>query len=75
MIGGLGIDRHPDLSPEYFRHYCRIVHLAQDASGALIGQARQIGARLGLAFEHRFTGYGELGSRLGALAERKALTW
>lgn len=75
VIGGLGIDRHPELAQEYFRHYRKIVHLAQEPSGALIGQARQIASRLGLAFEHRVTGYGGLGSRLGALAERKALTW
>ena len=75
VIGGLGIDRHPELAQEYFRHYRKIVHLAQEPSGALIGQARQIASRLGLAFEHRVTGYGGLGSRLGALAERQALTW
>jgi hypothetical protein len=30
-------------------------------------RARQIAARFGFDFEYRFTGYGELGTRLAAL--------
>ena len=68
VIHGLGIDRHPELAETYFRNYRKVVYLSQARSGQLIEQARQIASRLGLAFEHRFTGYGELGARLAALA-------
>ena len=68
VIRGLGIDRHPELAQEYFRNYRKVVYFAQTRSAALLEQARQIASRLGLAFEHRFTGFGELGARLTALA-------
>jgi hypothetical protein len=67
VVRGLGIDRHPELAQEYFRNYRKVVYLAQIRSAALLEQARQIAADLGLAFEHRHTGYGELGAHLAAL--------
>lgn len=72
---GLGLDRHPDLAREYFRHYRRLVYLAQNPSEDAEPQAQRIAARLGLEFEYRFTGYGELGSRLGSLASREEPSW
>lgn len=75
VIAGLGIDRHPELAEEYFRNYRKVVYLAQERSGALLEQARQIAARLGLAFEQRLTGYGALAHNLATLAERGAQTW
>jgi hypothetical protein len=76
---GLGLDRHPELANEYFRHYRRLVYLAQTPAGSSSGsaeaQARQIAERLGLEFEYRFTGYGELGSRLSALASAEERSW
>jgi Protein of unknown function (DUF1638) len=73
VVRGLGIDRHPQLAQEYFRNYRKVVYLAQIRSAPLLEQARQIAANLGLAFEHRHTGYGELGAHLAALvtADRK----
>jgi hypothetical protein len=68
VVRGLGIDRHPQLAQEYFRNYRRVVYLAQTRSTALLAQAQQIAARLGLTFEHRHTGFGELGTALTALA-------
>jgi Protein of unknown function (DUF1638) len=68
VIRGLGIDRHPQLAQEYFRNYRKVVYLAQTRSTALLAQAQQIAAQLGLAFEHRHTGLGELGTRLTAVA-------
>lgn len=65
---GLGIDRYPQLAQEYFRHYRKVVYLAQIRSAALLEEARRIAAALGLAFEHRPTGFGELGTRLTLLA-------
>ncbi|HEX5461979.1 MAG TPA: DUF1638 domain-containing protein [Steroidobacteraceae bacterium] len=76
VVQGLGIDRHPQLAQEYFRNYRKVVYLAQMRSAALLEQARRIAADLGLTFEHRHTGYGELGAHLAALvAADRAPTW
>jgi hypothetical protein len=68
---GLGLDRHPELAQEYFRNYRKLVYLAQNPAPDAEQQAREIAARMGLEFEYKITGYGELGTRLAALAERK----
>ena len=64
VIEGLGIDRHPELRDEYFRNYQRLVYLAQSHSAELSAAARAAATRLGLAYEERYTGFGELGSGL-----------
>ncbi|HEX2791426.1 MAG TPA: DUF1638 domain-containing protein [Steroidobacteraceae bacterium] len=64
VIAGLAIDRHPELAGEYFRHYRRVLYLAQVTDAQLQQQARAIAARLGLAYEQRATGYGDLASGL-----------
>lgn len=56
VIEGLGLDRHPELLPLYFGNYRRLVYLAQTEDAALLAAARAAAERLGLAFEHRFTG-------------------
>jgi hypothetical protein len=61
---GLGLDRHPELLHDYFRHYTRIVYLAQVEDIALRRNAEAAAQKLGLAYEYRFTGYGELASEL-----------
>ena len=60
IIRGLGIDRHPELESMYFGNYRRLVHLAQTRDEALRSAARAAAERLGLVFEHRFTGHGDL---------------
>ena len=67
VIRGLGLDRHPELAQDYFRHYRKLVYLAQTRVPSAVERAKQIAERMGFAFEHRFTGYGELGERLSAL--------
>ena len=69
---GLGLDRHPELAREYFRNYRRLVYLAQSPSTEAVTRARQISEQMGLEFELRVTGYGELGSRLTALVQSQA---
>lgn len=64
IIEGLGIDRHPELQEMYFAHYTRLIYLAQTRDPALEAKAEAAAARLGLAFEVRHTGYGELESFL-----------
>jgi len=47
---GLGLDRHPELSREYFRHYRKLVYLAQNPAVQAETQAREIANRMGLEF-------------------------
>jgi hypothetical protein len=48
VLAGLGLDRHPELWPDYFGHYRRVVWLAQQRSARLDAQAAAIAARFGL---------------------------
>jgi hypothetical protein len=65
---GLGLDRHPELLPLYFGNYTKIVFLAQTRNEDLAKKAMEAARRLGLAYEYRFTGYGELERDLKARA-------
>ncbi|MBZ8133976.1 DUF1638 domain-containing protein [Afifella sp. IM 167] len=66
VIEPLGLDRHPELREDYFGHYRRLVYLAQNEDCALEAKARAAAERLGLAFEKRVTGYGDLAGFLKA---------
>ena len=61
----LGLDRHPELREAYFGNYTKLVYQAQIDDPALTEKAKSQAERLGLAFERRFTGYGDLASALG----------
>ena len=67
VIRGLGIDRHPELEALYFGNYRRLVYLSQIDDPGLLALARRAADRLGLAFEHRHTGYGELATSIAAI--------
>ncbi len=60
VIQGLGIDRHPELMALYFGNYRKLVYLAQLESPHNMADGQRAADRLGLAFEYRVTGYGEL---------------
>jgi hypothetical protein len=60
----LGLDRHPELAKDYFGHYEKIVYLAQTDDPELDKVAIRAAAMLGLAYEKRHTGYGDLDSAL-----------
>jgi hypothetical protein len=64
VIKGLGLDRHPDLLPLYFGNYSKVVYLSQLPDARLERRAKAAALRLGLAYEHRPTGYGELAAFL-----------
>jgi hypothetical protein len=68
VVRGLGLDRHPELLPSYFGNYRRLVYLAQTDDAALVARARAAADRLGLTFELRRTGFGELTSAIERLA-------
>jgi Protein of unknown function (DUF1638) len=74
VVRALGLDRHPELKSEYFRNYHRLMYLAQAEKPGSVERARAAASYLGLAFEYRFTGYGELGTRLRQVAGTQELS-
>ena len=60
----LGLHKHPALRDMYFGNYEKLVYQAQTDDPALTAKAKDCAARLGLAFERRFTGYGDLATSL-----------
>ncbi|WP_170399243.1 DUF1638 domain-containing protein [Ruegeria arenilitoris] len=67
----LGLDRHPELRDMYFGNYTKLVYQAQIDDPDLTARARDCAERMGLEFERRFTGYGDLESTLTDWATRK----
>jgi hypothetical protein len=65
---GLGLDRHPELIEMMFGHYDRLVYLAQTDDRSLDQAALRAALALGLRFERRFTGYGDLAATLARAA-------
>ena len=66
----MGLDRHPELRDMIFGNYTKLVYQAQTDSPALRDKARACAERLGLDYEYRFTGYGDLARVLAARAGR-----
>jgi uncharacterized protein DUF1638 len=66
----LGLDRHPELREMYFGNYTKLVYLAQTDDPELSARARDCATRLGLQFERRATGYGDLAPILRRWANR-----
>jgi Protein of unknown function (DUF1638) len=73
VIRGLGLDRHPDLLPQYFGNYRRLLYLAQTDDDDLRSRARAAAERLGLTYEEQRTGYGELVPSLTRFVEAGAV--
>lgn len=64
----MGFDRHPELIPMMFGNYTKLVYQAQTEDLELDTKARDCAARLGLTYERRYTGYGDLGRALARFA-------
>ncbi|WP_244447963.1 DUF1638 domain-containing protein [Neorhizobium vignae] len=60
VIEPLGLDRHPQLKDMYFGNYRKLVYLSQEEDKVLQEKARGAAEYLGLEYEYRFTGYGDL---------------
>lgn len=64
----MGLDRHPELRDMYFGNYEKLVYQAQTDDPALDEKARSCALRLGLDYERRYTGYGDLAGALARLS-------
>lgn len=60
VIEPLKLDRHPELRDMVFGNYTKVVYLAQTEDKHLQDKARWAADYLGLDYEYRFTGYGDL---------------
>jgi Protein of unknown function (DUF1638) len=69
VVRELGLDRWPELRDDYFRHYTRVVWLAQEPDPELRTLAEQAAERLGLPLTVVRTGTGALESALVDLLE------
>ncbi|RUW98483.1 DUF1638 domain-containing protein, partial [Mesorhizobium sp. M2A.F.Ca.ET.037.01.1.1] len=68
FIKPLGLDRHPELIKDYFGNYGKLIYLAQTDDPELDKVAEKAAVMLGLAYERRRTGYGDLTSELARVA-------
>ncbi len=67
VVRELGLDRHPELRDEYFRHYRRVLWLAQRPTPATAAAAERAAARIGLPLERRDVGNAGLERELEAV--------
>lgn len=70
----LGLDRHPELRDMYFGNYTKLVFLSQTDDADLVALSRSHADRLGLEFEHRPTGYGDLTTSIADWARKATNT-
>jgi hypothetical protein len=63
----MGLDRHPELRDMYFGNYEKLIYQAQTDDPALTAKAKTCADTLGLKFERRFIGYGDLDTALRRL--------
>ncbi|EBA17627.1 hypothetical protein RSK20926_17852 [Roseobacter sp. SK209-2-6] len=68
----MGLDKNPELRDMIFGNYTKLVYQSQLKDPALLDKARDCANRMGLEFEHRHTGYGELQSTLMDWGKPKA---
>jgi hypothetical protein len=71
VIQPLGLDRHPELWPDYFGHYTRLVWLAQEATRELDEAAAAIAGQFNLPLTRIDTGTSGLEAALAVLLEEQ----
>ncbi|MCF6322642.1 MAG: DUF1638 domain-containing protein [Rhizobiaceae bacterium] len=64
LIKPLGLDKHPQLRDIYFGNYTRALYLAQTNNPELDAAAKAAAHYLGLEYERKFTGFGDLNDAL-----------
>lgn len=70
VLTELGLDRHPELWPDYFANYRRVVWLAQHPTAELRRQAESIAQMFGLPLQVVPTGSSRLADELELLLEQ-----
>ncbi len=60
VIEPLKLEKHPELKQMVFGNYTKIIYLAQTEDAELQKKAKWAADYLGLDYEYRFTGYGDL---------------
>lgn len=60
----MGLDKNPELRDMIFGNYTTLIYQSQTEDPDLLEKARACAARMGLDFQHRHTGYGELETTL-----------
>jgi hypothetical protein len=69
VVASLGLDRYPELWPDYFGHYTRVAWLAQQPTPELEAEAGRIANRFGLPLITINAGLSRLEAALAALIE------
>jgi hypothetical protein len=72
VLASLGLDKHPELWPDYFAHYKRVIWLAQAPTPTLEAEAQRIATLFGLPLTTIPTGLGGLESALAGLLRTDA---
>jgi Protein of unknown function (DUF1638) len=74
VLAELGLDRHPELWPDYFGHYRRLVWLAQEPTAALAAEAERVAGMFGLPLTRVEAGVSGLEDALAALVS-EVIPW
>jgi hypothetical protein len=69
VLAELGLDRFPELWPDYFGHYRRLVWLAQEPAPALEAEAERVAGMFGLPLTRVEVGLSRLERELSRLVE------
>jgi hypothetical protein len=70
FIKPLGLDKHPELAKDFFGNYEKVIYLAQTDDPELEKVAIDAARMLGLGYEKRRTGYGDLEPGLARAAAK-----
>ncbi|NMM45886.1 DUF1638 domain-containing protein [Rhodospirillaceae bacterium KN72] len=71
ILDGMGLRKYPQMRDMLFGNYKRLVYLAQTDDADLDRKAEAAAEALGLRYERRWTGYGELADFLQEAAEQQ----